>query len=89
MREDLISAAIEKSLSFLGVPMQIQHHLYLLSLSSINDLIFDEIDLWVVFLCWIFPPSIEVTANQRTPIVTMDHSIRVHHWKYLEDKAVS
>lgn len=68
--------------------MQIQHHFDRPLLQGINNLILDEIYLRVVLFRWIFPPPIEISSNKRAPVVPMDHSIRINHRKYLENKVV-
>ena len=35
------------------------------------------------------PPSVEVAAGQRAPVVSVDDAIWVQHWDYLEDELVS
>jgi len=38
---------------------------------------------------WSFPPPIQVTPRQRTPVVPIDYAVRVKHGNYFENKVVS
>jgi len=66
--------------------MQIDNHFDLTFLHSVIDLIFYEINFWIIFLIRSFPPSVKISADQRTPIVAMHYAIRVHHRKYFKHK---
>lgn len=68
--------------------MKIQNHFDGPLLKGVNDLIFNEVYLRIVLFGRVFPSSIEITANKRTSIVAVHNSIRIDHWKNLENEVI-
>lgn len=89
MRGGPISAAIEESALLLRVAVQVQHHADLPLLVGVQYLVFYVVDLGVELFRWVFPPAVEVAADQRAPVVTVRHAVWVHHGENFEDEGVS
>ena len=89
MRLAFIVASKEESLLFLSVSMQVYHKLYGSFLTYFYDLIFDIVNFRVKLFDGFVPPSIEISSDQGTAIVSVDYSIRVYHRKYFEYESVS
>lgn len=65
-----------------------EYFLWLLFLKVCNQL-FDGIDFWSQPLVWVQVVSVQILAYERCTIVPHDHTIRVNHRYYFENKLVS
>lgn len=89
MRCIFISAPVKKSLSFLSMPVQVQHHFDLFLFVNVNNLVLDEVNLRIQLLRRGFPASVEVPTDERAPVIAVDDTVGVDHGKYFEYECAS
>lgn len=78
-------ARIAENVVLFAVSMKVKTCLNLRSLRVILDLSFDFIYLWMEYLRGLFPPSIQINTSDVASEVSIDNSINVDHWIYLDD----
>lgn len=85
----LVVTAVHKDILLPGMPVQVTEQQY----SSLFIALFDEllsvIDSRMNNFRRRLPPAIEITPCQRTPIVTVNNSVRIQHRYYLENEIFS
>lgn len=69
--------------------MKVQKETYWSIRSELTDKSLGKVDLWIQVSIRFLPSPIKISAAQRTPVIAMNNSIRIHHWDDFENKSVS
>ena len=89
MRHLLVVISVHENVLFTAMTVKITKYGQLSLFGKLNYHLLGVVDCWMQSFARCFPSPIEVTASQRTSVISVNHAIWVKHGDYLKYKILS